>query len=307
MDFTIPLLGAVQGITEFLPVSSSGHLALLQTLFGYGNLMSYDIVLHVATLLATLCYFRKDVKTFISDWIGGFLSPEARRREGWKYCWVIILGTVMTVVVAMPLKDFASDAMSAPAFVGVGLLITAAVLWLMQGKPNERGALQKPGAAEAAEEHQQPEDAGAANEAAMSAEPEEGPKCGVTYKSSIVVGLLQGIAVMPGISRSGLTIFGSLMCGLSAPEAFRLSFMLSVPAILGALVLDVFGALFDANAVWTLPSGWWLGAILSFVLGLISLRLLHHFVVSGHWRKFAYYCVMVAVVIFAASFIQWIF
>ncbi|MCL1941174.1 MAG: undecaprenyl-diphosphate phosphatase [Synergistaceae bacterium] len=251
------VLGIVQGLTEFLPVSSSAHLAFFQALFGQTeNMLGYDIVLHMATLFAVLLYFIKDIITLVTEWLRGFSKRESREKQGWSYGWAILCGTAVTALIALPLKKIVEEAMNSPVIVAIGLFFTSLLLWYIENiKSRERK---------------------------------------ISLSSGLLVGLIQGIAVMPGISRSGSTIFMGRLAGLPAGEAFRFSFLLSVPAIAGATLLEIL-AMFKAGEV-TLPSYWWLGAFLAFSLGLLSLVLLRRFVVGGRWRLFSVYCAFLAFV-----------
>jgi undecaprenyl-diphosphatase len=249
------LLSAVQGVTEFLPVSSSGHLALLQTAFGFSegapafDALFFDVLLHCATTLAVLIFFRKDIAALLGQWCAGLASKEARAAEGWSYGWAVLAGTVVTAAVALPLEGPVEAAMRSRFAVGAGLLATAGILCLVPLLPNR-------------------------------------PKV-LILKAAAVVGLAQGLAVFPGVSRSGATIAAALFMGLTAPEAFRLSFLLSVPAILGATLLEAAGLL-DGSSV--LPGGWLPAVFVAFLLGYCSLSLLRRLVLSGRWAYFGIYC-----------------
>ena len=137
-DVKTLLLGVIQGLCEFLPVSSSGHLALAQIFFGFQSdgLLAFDLLLHCATLLAVLIFFRKDLWVLASEWFGGWLSPEARRKEGWGYGWALLAATVVTALVALPLKGLVERAMSSTLAVGCGLMVTAGLLCLVSLFPN---------------------------------------------------------------------------------------------------------------------------------------------------------------------------
>ena len=257
-------LGLVQGVTEFLPVSSSGHLALFQQLFGIGEAaLSYDLLLHFATMLATLVFFGKDVALLLCQWCRGLLSAESRTAEGWTFGWAVIAGTVLTGAIGLSLKPLVERAMTLPWAVGAGLLVTAAVLWYGSSLATDL--------------------------------------CGrpVTPARGLVVGIVQGIAVLPGISRSGSTIVTGMKTGLSAPSAFRFSFLLSLPAIFGATLLEMKDLLQVPDWSSTLPSGWAAGTAAAFFSGLVSLAVLRRLVTRGKWRPFAAYCAFVGLLALA--------
>jgi len=159
-------------------------------------------------------------------------------------------------LIALPLKRVVEKAMESPVIVALGLTFTSLILWYM-GDLSKKAQTQK-----------------------------------VSLKSGLMVGFIQGIAVIPGISRSGSTIVMGRLAGLSPEEAFRFSFMISIPAISGATFLEILN-MFKIGEV-TLPSYWWLGAILAFFLGLFSLILLRKFVISGRWKIFSVYCALLA-------------
>jgi len=253
-DLKITFMGAIQGLTEFLPISSSAHLSFFQMLFDYQEMLGYDIILHMATLCALLLFFTKDIISLTIEWLNGFIKPEYRKKPGWIYGWAVLLGNIVTASIALPFKSIVEKAKESPITVAAGLIVTALLLWYMgRIKTSERT---------------------------------------VSLRSGLLVGLVQGIAVIPGISRSGSTIFMGRLTGLTPEEAFRFSFLVSVPAIVGATFLEVL-KMFKIGEV-TLPPYWWLGALLAFSLGLLSLALLRKFVISGRWKCFSVYCASLA-------------
>lgn len=257
-------LGVIQGVTEFLPVSSSGHLALFQQLFSMDeSALSYDLFLHFATMGATVLFFGKDIASLFREWSSGFLSSRGRRTEGWTLGWAVAAGTVATGVLGLSLKPLVRQAMTLPAAVAAGLLVTAALLWYGSNLPS-RG---------------------------------EGRP--LTLRTGILVGLIQGVAVLPGISRSGSTIVGGMKSGMSPLDAFRFSFLLSLPAIFGATLLEVRELMKMDSWRATLPPGWMAGVILAFLTGLAALALLRRLVSRGQWKPFALYCALLGGVILA--------
>ncbi len=254
------ILGIVQGVAEFLPISSSGHLALLQTFFEFDgaetNLLAFDLLLHCATVLAVLIFFRRDIVLLLSQWFKGLTAKEARGTEGWRYGWAILGATLATALIALPLKGAVELAMQSRIAVGAGLLVTAGLLFTVPLLPERQRVL--------------------------------------SFKIALVIGVVQGLAVFPGVSRSGSTIVAGLLMGLAAQEAFRLSFLMSVPAILGAAFLE--GAKVLRSPVQTLPDGWVFGALAAFVLGWICLALLRRLVLSGRWAYFGLYCFLLGLV-----------
>lgn len=256
MSLDVVCLGFLQGLTEFLPVSSSGHLGLLKALFGMdGPTLAFDLVLHMATLFAVLIYFARDIFRLVAEWACGFFNRNAHDREGWRFGWAVVVGTFVTAPIGLVLKPFAERASVNFGWIGINLWLTALLLFsarlVREGRENVR------------------------------------------TPHGLPVGFAQGLAVMPGLSRSGATIWTGILCGLSKEEAFRFSFLLSVPAILGATLYearDLGGA--DAF-LYALPPGWIWGALASFISGLASLVLLRKLVTGDRWWLFSFYCMAV--------------
>lgn len=267
MNGDVLVLGLVQGLTEFLPVSSSGHLALAQNLLAFSEApLPFDVVLHVATMVATLCYFKKDVLSLLADWLSGFGGAEGRTRPGWRFGWAVLAGTIMTVCIALPLKGVVESWMASLLAVGCALLVTSLLLGIAQTFPQKDGQ--------------------------------------VNLRTGLLVGFVQGLAVIPGISRSGSTIVTGLFSGLSREEAFRFSFLLSLPAILGAIILQVREAGGLSELATDLPHGWFPGALVAFVSGYFALALLRRVVTLGRWRGFALYCLLLGMASIGLSFFR---
>jgi undecaprenyl-diphosphatase len=228
-------LGIVQGLSEFLPVSSSGHLVILQSLlpnFSQPGIL-FDVILHFGTLIAVLFYFRKKLMSYLNT----------------KFILLLIIGTVPAVIVGYLIKDRVDVLFASVKVVGVSLLVTG-VFNLLTDKF-------------------------------------KAGKDTITNRNAFVTGVLQAVAIIPGISRSGSTIFASVAQGISKEKAAEFSFLLSVPAILGANILEIYnnGFLGFSN-----PVPYALGFLSSFIFGLIAMILIFKVIAKGKFEYFAYYC-----------------
>jgi undecaprenyl-diphosphatase len=201
--FEAILLGAIQGITEFLPVSSSGHLVLLQRIFGISEpALFFDTMVHVGTLAAVFVVLWKDIWDIL-------------RRPIQPMTGFLILATIPTVLAALLLKDNIEQAFASGRFLGFAFLFTAAALlvsWRLSGRPGR---------------------------ADVNGEAESLPARAMNWVDAFVIGACQAVAIVPGVSRSGLTLSGALSRKLDRDAAARFSFLLSIPAILGALVFQL--------------------------------------------------------------------
>ena len=251
------ILGAVQGICEFLPVSSSGHLALLQNFFGFGNenLVAFDLLLHCATVLVILIYFFSDIVNILYDWFGGWFT--SKKRSGWSYGWAILIASFLTALIGLPMRKVVDEVSSSIFYVGCGLIFTALIMLIVPiiSRHRQNSSL---------------------------------------LKIAVIVGIAQGIAVLPGVSRSGMTIAAGLFMGLGISEAFRFSFLISVPAVLGASLLEALKMLKSPEAIF-LPEGWLYAVIGAFVLGFASLSLMRKLVLAEKWAYFGIYCLLVGI------------
>ncbi len=247
-------LGAVQGATEFLPVSSSGHLALAQALFGVDPETGghrFSIVAHAGTLLAVVWMYRRDVLELAKVPLRPTTPSPARTMLA-----MMVLATLPLGLVLMPgVEDAIVTVESHPRLVGVCLLATAAILFFAFRRPSEAGQDDDP----------------------------EPPRPSV----ALAVGLAQLCAVLPGVSRSGSTIAAGLGLGLTRAAAARFSFLISIPAITGATVRELTKLSQDGGTVDPLP--YVVGFVVSFVVGLACLRLLLRLVRSGRIGGFVIY------------------
>ncbi len=247
------ILGIVQGLTEFLPVSSSGHLAIGKALFGIETAdLSFEVVVHAATVLATIVVFWKDIVKLLQGLFKFQMNPETR------YILLILLSMIPVFVVGVFFKDYVEDIFgSGLVVVGVALIVTALLLFLSETLTARRGG--------------------------------QGEK--MSWKSALWMGLAQAVAVIPGLSRSGSTIATGLLCGVSKEEVTRFSFLMVLVPILGEAFLDVVGGDFAASSVGVLPLA--LGFVAAFVSGLFACRVMIAMVKKARLKWFALYCVLV--------------
>jgi undecaprenyl-diphosphatase len=249
------LLGVLQGVAEFLPISSSGHLALAQTLMGLREVpVLYDVLLHVSTLLVVLIVFRKRVAAILGSlWRGlrGRRRPEDR--ENLRLALWILLATVATAAVGLLLSRFEGVLLGRPDLISILFLVTAAILIATAFFRGERGYLE------------------------------------LGVAGALLIGLAQGVGVLPGVSRSGITIAAVLFLGLQREKAGEMAFLLAIPAILGALVLQLRQAGELGAAVAPLPLA--AGLLASLVVGLAALLLLLRLVRRGRLYLFSLYLI----------------
>lgn len=240
------ILGAVQGVTEFLPVSSSGHLVIAQHLikeFEQPGVL-FDVILHFGTLFAIVIYFYRDIVTMLRDL---FRSNEHYSN---KAAILIIAGSFPTGIIGVLFQDVFEEMFHSVRSVAVMLIITGSILFLTRlVKGNNRKKL--------------------------------------NILDAILIGITQGIAIIPGISRSGITISTGIFRGIDAETVGRFSFLLSIPAIMGAVVLQ--SRHISSLDINSLPP-YLTGAFTAFLTGLLSIRLLMTVLKSGCLSRFAFYC-----------------
>lgn len=255
------LLGVVQGLTEFLPVSSSGHLVLFQQWLPVaGDPIAFDLALHLGTLLPVLWVYRADLIGIGRDATMG--EGPWRQRPGVRLLALLVVATLPTAAIGLTLEDVFEALFHNTTAVGVAFAITGTVLWLS-------GRTQV-GSTRAVD---------------------------LSPVRAAAIGLAQGLAITPGISRSGSTIAAGLLLGMQREDAARFSFLLSIPAIGGAFVLKMGDMDLNADALGPMA----VGIVTSAISGYIALRVLLKLVRAGDFSKFAYYLWPLAVFALATA------
>jgi undecaprenyl-diphosphatase len=247
------LLGLIQGLTEFLPVSSSGHLVIAQDLIGFqGPGIVFDILLHGATLGAVVLYFWRDILALLYSLLPG--GDAARRRV----VGMIVLATIPTGVIGLTIDHYLSDLFESAHFAAAMLVVTGLILLVAEHARVGVGTMEQVGAGRA-----------------------------------VVLGVAQGVAVLPGISRSGSTIAAGLLLGMEAQAAARFSFLMSIPAILAAVALharDLASNAATGNNLLPMAAG----AGVAFVSGLGAIHLLLKLLARRKLWPFSAYCWAIA-------------
>lgn len=257
------LLGLVQGLTEFLPVSSSGHLAITKQLFGEGFTdlgLTYDILLHVATLVAVFVVYWRDIVALITGFFG-LIGDLFRRRldlsahPEQRLVLLVILASVPAAVVGV-LFDDAIEALFSSHFILVGfmLLLTGVELMFSDRIP-ERGLTEKD----------------------------------LAFPKAFVPGAFQALALFPGLSRSGSTITGALLTGAKREFAVKFSFLMSIPVILGSALVDVVGLIRGEGTVPAVGPAL-VGMVIAAIVGYLSIRFMLKLISNKRFHYFAYYC-----------------
>ena len=241
------LLGAVQGLTEFLPVSSSGHLVLFQELLDINtNMLSFDVFVHVGTLVAVFVYFLGDIWAILKKPLCRFTA-------------LIVVGCIPAALMGLLLDDLFAVLFSSVLAVACALIVTGILLFVSDRFSGTRTLSE------------------------------------MRFSEALVVGVFQGLAITPGLSRSGSTIFGALLCGLRRKDAARFSFLLSIPVILGAAAKEGWDML-DAGTL-VLQWSYLAGAVVAALFGYLAIRIFIRLLEKKSLRYFSYYVWLVAAVV----------
>ncbi len=270
------ILGIIQGLCEFLPISSSGHLALAQHFFGFGgevDELAFSVLLHLGTLFAVVIIYYKDIWELIKSFFsligklfkGNFKFSEYTVGERFVVLFII---AVLPLVPASFLNNALEVLMGYPIAIGVILLFNSVVLWFSDSF---------------AKGHKDIED--------------------TKPKNALVIGLCQLLAVLPGLSRSGSTITGGLTQGLDRTVAVKFSFLLSIPAILGACVLEL------PDFVKNIPDTktmliYLAGAVTAMIVGILAIKIVNWISKKSNFRMFSYYCFAVGVLAIIAGILE---
>lgn len=266
---TAIILGIVQGLTEFLPVSSSGHLVIFQTLITpvkESFELLFDITVHLGTLFAVVVYFFKDIRQMMISFVSPLFKPGSvpTAFKGDVYFRIsvyILMSTFVTGVIGVLFKDQVEALFTDPHRVALCLIATGFILFISERMHKKSFSLEQFG-----------------------------------WKDAVILGLVQAVALMPGISRSGITIAAALILGYAQKEAARYSFLLAVPAIAGAFVLQMMDALHAGfNPDWFMPL--LVGLISAAVSGILAIKLILLVLRNKKLYVFSIYCWVIAIVL----------
>lgn len=246
------ILGIIQGLTEFLPISSSGHLVLFQKLFGLEQgVVTFDIAVHLATLIGVFVVLRKDILNILKKPLG-------------KLPLLIVAGTIPAVIFGIVFSDLINGLFQSGISLGFEFILTGLVLWYAESLKSSNKGLDR-----------------------------------MTLMDAVVIGTAQSIAILPAISRSGLTIAGSLFRGLNREFALKFSFLLSIPAILGAAAKDIYDISGSASGS-SISIGFWpllTGVVTSAILGYLTVRFMLKVFSKISLKIFSYYVFAVGILI----------
>lgn len=273
------LMGALQGVAEFLPISSSGHLALFQRFFAVENYeetqMFFTVLLHLGTLISVFVYYWHDILDMIREFFLAIsdlvhakqrrgrpaATPPARRMV------LLIVASILPLFLILPIKEAVEAAMSNAVFVSLALIVTGCILYLSdqmaKGRKTARTA---------------------------------------TVADALLVGCAQAVGTLPGISRSGVTISAGLLRGFDRSFAVRFSFLMSLPAVLGANILTLKDA-FETGIDLTQLPVYLVGTLVAAVVGYFAIHLVNLLADKGKFGAFAWYCWAVGLIALAANFL----
>ncbi len=248
------MLGIVQGLTEFLPISSTGHLVLFRQLFGLQEAgLLFDTMLHFGTLIAVMIVFWPEIKHLLGNPFG-------------KLARLLVAGTIPTAIIGLAFEDYFEEISVTGVTIGYEFLATGIIIWVVESMRKGTRRFEQ-----------------------------------INYTDALIIGTLQGAAILPAISRSGLTIAGALMRGIDRSEAARFSFLLSLPAILGAVVLQtkkLVESPIDNSAMIPMV----IGTMFSAIAGYFAIRWMLKIISTGSMKGFAIYVWLLGAVILGMQF-----
>jgi undecaprenyl-diphosphatase len=259
------LLGAVEGFTEFLPISSTGHLTILERLLGHStddpDITAFTAVIQVGAVAATILFLRRDIARIGRAWLRGLRSPGGRGAADYRFGWAVILGSIPIVIVGLAFKDEIETTLRSLWFVGGALILWSGVMWFADSRATQR-------------RHESD----------------------VTWRDTLIIGVVQCLALVPGVSRSGATMSAGLLRELDRVTVTRLSFFLSIPALTGAGILQSIDE-FDnvANGV-----GWGptlLATAVSFAVAFVAVSWLLRYIARHTYSIFIVYRVVLGALV----------
>lgn len=255
------ILGAIQGFTEPIPISSSGHLVIFRELFNvHIEGLSFEIIVNFASLIAVLVIYRNDIIRLIKGFFGYIQTKSPESKEDFLFVIYLVIATIPTGVIGILLEDFISEKLASVKIIGITLLVTGVALWIIR---NLRGSK---------------------NDGDL------------TVKDALIIGLAQSVALIPGISRSGATIVAAMLLGMKQETALRFSFLLYIPVSFGVTILSAKDIINDP-AFNSLAIPYLLAFIASLIASYYALRWFMNIMARGNLRYFAYYCFVAGILV----------
>lgn len=261
------LLGAVEGFTEFLPISSTGHLTILERVLGYSttdpDITAFTAIIQVGAVAATLLFLRRDIARITVAWVRGLRSRGRRTAPDYRFGWAVILGSLPIIVVGLAFKDEIETTLRSLWFVGSALILWSGVMWFADSRATQ-------------ERHE----------------------ADVTWRDTLIIGIVQCLALIPGVSRSGATMSAGLLRGIDRVAVTRLSFFLSIPALTGAGILQTIDEFDNISA----GVGWGptiVATLVSFVVAFFAVSWLLRYIARHTYSIFIIYRVGLGVLVLA--------
>ncbi len=247
------ILGAIQGLTEWLPISSTGHLRIAEHFLGLEVPILFDVILHIGTLIVIFVFFRRDIKNIFSALVRFDFKTEYGR-----FIPLIIVGTVPTALIGLVFGESIENTFQSVLPIATAFVLCGIVLYFTKAGKEKTD--------------------------------------NIGYLAAVIVGVAQGIAIIPGISRSGATIAAALMLGIKREKAFKFSFLISIPAIIGALGLTLYT---QFDELTTVGLGWQVlaGMVVATLVGYFALKLLWKILAKKKFHFFALYCWLLGAVL----------
>ena len=262
------ILGVIEGITEFLPISSTGHLTIAEKMLGYSisdsSITAFTAIIQSGAVLATVVYFWKDILRVLMAWIRGLFVKKYRKNNDYKYGWAIIIGSIPIAIIGILFKDEIETVLRSLWFVAIALILWSLVMWWADKK---------------AKQNLHEED--------------------ITWRDTLAVGIAQCLALIPGVSRSGATMSAGLLRNFDRVAVTKLSFFLSIPALSAAGILQIISkhSVIGASVGWTATI---IATLISFIVAYISVAWLLKFVAKHDYSVFIWYRVIVGVLLLIA-------
>ena len=254
------ILGVVEGLTEFLPVSSTAHLTITEKLMGLEvdapEVTAYTAIIQLGAIAATFVYFFRDIVRLVAAWARGLISPEAREHHDYWLAWAVIVGSIPVAVVGFALRELIAGPLRSLWVVAAGLILWSGVMWLAESR-----------------------------HAKLVSEQRERGEGTMGVRDGLVIGLVQCFALVPGVSRSGATISAGLFRGIDRVTATRLSFFLAIPALTAAGLYEAVST--DLSNLGTGQMA--VGVVVAFGVAYASIAWLLRFVATNTLMPFVWY------------------